>query len=615
MWPPVLQATASLIKLLNRVNNLSTEIDDKRIGENETVNTGKAEPTRVPVREMLKILRPQRRILILAGVLGLVASLIALVQPLLVQRLVDGVDSGGLSSVVYAGVAVLIVAVLAEALIGAFQSWLLGRAGENFVSALRESVVRRVFRLPMSAYGRYRSGDLLSRITADTAAVRSALSNSLIEMSSGVVTLVGALIIMLILEPMLTFVTVGCVVVAGFLVAAVSVRVMVASIAAQRKLGELGAGVERALRNPKTVKLNQAEGIEEQRAASSIDEVRKYGYSLAKYEALIQPITSIAIQGAMVIVISLGGLRVSQGQMTIGDLMAFILYLVYIAIPVGAIFMSVTEIQAGRAALYRVVEVTNEEIETVEGDISQGEPSIEFNDVSFSYPTGQQVLHGASFRCPAHRVTAIVGPSGSGKSTTLGLMAGLYSATSGTVHISNQDVLTVSRESLRSRVAYVEQEFPVLSGTLRENLTYGARAPISDSTLGAIVADVRLDDVAETPDGVLGTDVGESGSKLSGGQRQRLALARAVLRNPDVLLLDEITSQVDALNEESMVDLVYKMAKSKTIVLVAHRLSTVRQADQVILLDEGQVVDHGTHDELLARCSLYRHMVQTQSLE
>ncbi|WP_162872813.1 ABC transporter ATP-binding protein [Austwickia chelonae] len=569
---------------------------------------------KVPLRDLLALVRPEQRGLALAIALGFVSSGIALAQPLLVRRLVDGFTASNSQDSTRVATLLLVAAMLVEALLGAWQSWVLGRAGENFVSGLRTRMVQRIFRLPMSGYARYRTGDLLSRVAADTSAVRSALSTSLVELSSGTILLIGALVVMMSLTPLLTLVTVVCVAGAGLVVGVLSIHVMAASYGAQRTLGQLNAGLERALRNPRTVKLNQAEDFEETIATSAIDEVRRRGYAMARLEALLQPVTSIAVQGAMVAVITLGGLRVADGRMTLGTLTAFVLYLLYIAVPITSVFMAVTDIQAGRASLHRSMEILSEEVEPIGGRTCVGPATVEFDEVSFSYPDGRRVLDEVHFQCAERGVTAVVGPSGGGKSTVLALVAGLYTATGGTVRVGGQDVRELSMKSLRSRIAYVEQESPVLAGTLRENLTYGLAEPPKDSTILRVMDLVELEDLTRSPGSLLDLAIGESGANLSGGQRQRVALARGLLRAPDILLLDEVTSQVDALNEESILRTVDELARSRSVVLVAHRLSTVRRADQVIVLEAGQVVDKGTHDELLSRCPLYQHMVSTQML-
>ncbi|MFJ1731188.1 ABC transporter ATP-binding protein [Streptomyces sp. NPDC088254] len=592
------------------------------MGKEPTDASGRPEASleKVPLRTLLAHARPQAPALVAAAVLSGLAAVLALVQPLVVKRVFSDLSA---SRPVTTMVLIVVVLFLAEALLGAAQSYLLGRIGEGIVLNLRTTLVARLLRWPLSTHERHRAGDLISRVSTDTTSVRGALASSLTDILAGVLTFVGSLALMLVLDPLMLGLTLACLLVAVLAVFAVSLRLMGATLQAQRSVGRLSAGLERALRSIRTVKLSTAEQREEERLCGDVRDAYRAGIRQAKLEALIHPVTSVAVQGALVLVLGIGGARVARGTMELGELIAFLLYLLYLAVPMGTLFTSITDLQAGRAALARVEEVMREPLEA---DPPNGAPSpaeggsadvsaVSVRAVRFGYPSrsGVPALEELDFEVPEFSRTALVGPSGAGKSTVLSLIGRLYDPAAGSVRLFGRDIGDMPLNELRGMIGHVEQESPVLAGTLRSNLVY-ARPDASDEQLADVLRKTNLTDFVDSlPEG-LETDVGDGGVLLSGGQRQRVAIARMLLKEPRVLLLDEVTSQMDAENEHLLQQTLREAARVCTVLVVAHRLSTVRDADQILVMDGGRVRARGTHASLLRDDELYAHLARTQFL-
>jgi len=539
-----------------------------------------------------------------------------LAQPLLVGAVLKAVRTGG--SV--AQPAALLVALFAlDATFSGLQGYLMGRTGEGVVFGVRRALVGRLLRMTVPEHDRRRTGDLLSRVGTDTTLLKAALSQSLTSIVVGVVVFVGALVLMALIDPLLLAVALACIAVAAAVVLFVATRVREATEEAQERVGTLGAALERALRAIRTVKISHAEDREEEAISGEARAAYESGVRAAAYEALIGPATNVALQGSFVLVLGVGGARLASGSLALEDLVAFLLYLLYLVGPLVMVFASFTELQQGLAAMGRIREVLEFPVEANPSGVvpesgAPAAPVARLEQVRFGYGPGRPVLEGVSFEIPGPGLTALVGPSGAGKSTVFALISRFYDADSGSVRVGGTDVRHLPLGELRARVAYVEQDAPVLAGTVRQNLLY-ANPDASDDELEGVLDLANLRAFAEKlPDG-LDTEVGDGGTLLSGGERQRIALARMLLRRPRLLLLDEVTSQLDAGNEQALKETVREVAMRCAVVVIAHRLSTVIGADRILLLDGGRVSAEGTHEELLENSPLYKKLVETQMIK
>lgn len=575
----------------------------------------------VPISELLRIARPHAPALVIATALSMVAAGVALVQPVLVKKVMEEMGRGAPVAVPVAGI---VAVFMTEALLGAVNGYLRGRIGESIVAGLRTTMVGRLLRWPMRSHEAHSPGDLISRVGSDTGQVRAALGGSLTEIVSGMVTLVGALVVMAVLDPLMLSMTLACLLVALVAVAVVSVRIMGATVQAQRAVGRLSSGLERVLRTVRTVKLSVAEEREERELTDSVRSSYSAGLRQARLEALVEPVSSIAVQCALILVVGIGGVRVSQGTMELGTLVAFLMYVFYLAVPATTLFMSVTDLQAGRAAMARIRHIlaqpsegqsaTVEDIRAMTGTgIEDALPLVaELCGVEFGYPARPlpKALDGVSFSVPQRAKVAVVGPSGAGKSTVLSLLARLYEPDAGIVRFLGRSIEDYPLNDVRSRIGLVEQEAPVMAGTLRSNLTY-ACPDATEEQIQSALAKTNLTGFVKGLPGGLDTQVGDGGALLSGGQRQRLAIARMLMKEPALLLLDEATSQMDGENERLLIATLDKAAQDCAVVVIAHRLSTVRNADQIVVMEEGRVRAVGSHDSLVRSDELYMRLARS----
>ncbi len=565
------------------------------------------------LRDLLPYLRDHRGSLGLIAVLTAVGSGLALAQPLLVRRALTAVqDSAGVSG----PVALLVAVVLASALLGGVERYLLQRTAEGVVLTARTGLATHLLRLPVAEFDRRRTGDLLSRVGADTTLLRAVVTRGLFEAVSGVVVVVGAAVAMALLDPLLLAVTLAATAVGVGLVVSASRRVRALSEQAQARVGDMTAAVERALSAVRTVRASGAEERETAVVVAGATAAYEAGVRAARLEALVSPATTLATQGSFLLVLAVGGARVASGDLEVGDLVAFVLYLFLLVIPLGQALQAYTTLQTGLGALQRIEEVRRLPTESSAGVVPTVDPAaplLSLRDVSFSYDDGTAVLDGVSFDVPRGTRTALVGPSGAGKSTVLALVERFYDCSDGALLLGGTDVRDWPREALRAQLGYVEQEAPALAGTLRDNLLLAAPAAQQED-LDRVVDAVRLRDLVDRAPRGLDSEVGDAGVLLSGGERQRLAIARALLRAPALLLLDEPTSNLDARNEAALRVAVDAVAQDRTLLVVAHRLSTVVDADQIVVMEHGRVVAVGRHAELVETSPLYRELASEQLL-
>ncbi|WP_210480495.1 ABC transporter ATP-binding protein [Naasia sp. SYSU D00948] len=597
---------------------------------------------RASLRELLPYVFEHRTVLVVVLILGVLGSAAALAQPVLVSSVISVVQAGEpLGGLVW----LLVVLVVLSGLLGGYQHYLLQRTGEGVVLSSRKRLIARLLRLPIGEFDTRRVGDLVSRVGSDTTLLRAVLTQGVVESVGGTITFVGALIAMAILDPVLLLLTLLVVAVAIVTVVTLSARIRPAVLEGQKKVGDLAAAVERAISAIRTVR---AAGATEREVAAITAEAEgawRQGIRVARISALIVPIASVAMQVAFLVVLGVGGYRVASGALSVANLVAFILFLFMMIMPLGQFFGAVNAVNQALGALGRIQEVLSLPTET-ERDreiapiavivgaaneaVHPGAPAIELADVRFGYvtladqervdaPQGgpeivrQPVLHGVSFAVPRGSRTAIVGPSGAGKSTILSLIERFYDPDSGVIRLGGVDIRGLRREALRAQIGYVEQDAPVLAGSLRDNLLLAAPEATEEQCVD-VLRRVNLAEVLERDPAGLDAQVGEDGIMLSGGERQRLAIARTLLAAPPILLLDESTSSLDGVNEQRMREAIDAVAENRTLIVIAHRLSTVVDSDQIVVLDHGRVVGAGTHSDLVRTVPVYRELAKHQLL-
>ena len=608
---------------------------------------------RATFRQLLPFLMEHKRVLSVVIALSMAGALTTLAQPLVVSQVITVVEAAEpLGNLVW----ILVGLVVASATLSGFRHYLLQRTGEGVVLSSRKLLVRRMLNLPISEFDQRRTGDLVSRVGSDTTLLRAVLTQGLVEAVGGTLTFLGAVIAMLYLDPILFSLTAIVVAVAVTTVVTLSRRIRVASRKAQDKVGDLTASVERAISAVRTVRAANATEREIVGVEKDAEGAWRLGLDVAKVSALVVPISGIALQVAFLVVLGVGGYRVASGALPIADLVAFILFLFMMIMPLGQAFGAISSVNQALGALGRIQEIISLPSETdndrvhvseAQAPAPRGKTAVEFSKVGFSYPqsahkteaeklvaetlgehevealttgeiaalrpTRDRVLDKVSFKVPLGSKTAIVGPSGAGKSSVLSLMERFYDPQSGSISVFGTPVIDLERGQLRSYFGYVEQDAPVLAGTIRDNLLIGAPGA-TEEQLRDVLESVNLTEILDRDARGLDAEVGEAGVLLSGGERQRLAIARALLQAPPILLMDESTSSLDGPNEVLMKHAIDRVAQDRTVIVIAHRLATVVDSDQIIVLNQGTVEAIGTHDELLLSSALYKDLAEHQLL-
>ena len=611
---------------------------------------------RAKFSDLFPFLLEHKKVLGVVIALSTVGAIATLAQPLVVSQVITAVGEGQpLGTLVYA----LVALVVASALLSGVRHYLLQRTGEGVVLSSRKKLVRRLLNLPIQEFDQRRTGDLVSRVGSDTTLLRAVLTQGFVEAIGGVLTFVGAVVAMIWLDSLLFALTALVVAVAVTTVVSLSRRIRVASRKAQERVGDLAASVERVISAVRTVRATNATEREIAAVDKDAEEAWKMGIAVARISALVVPISGIALQVAFLVVLGVGGFRVASGALDIANLVAFILFLFMMIMPLGQAFGAINSVNQALGAMGRIQEIIDLPSETendapnesLSAGTPKSAPAVVFDSVSFKYPDqahkteaeklvaetigedalnqlsreprtkeipisntdSRLVLDGVSFSIPQGSRTALVGPSGAGKSTVLSLLERFYDPVEGSIHLMGKDITTISREELRSFLGYVEQDAPVLAGSLKDNLLLGS-PNAGDDDCREVLARVNLSEVVDRDPRGLDAPVGEAGVMLSGGERQRLAIARALLASPPILLLDESTSSLDGTNEQLMRDAIDQVATHRTLIVIAHRLSTVVDSDQIIVMDHGRVVGIGTHSELVKSTPLYKELAKHQLL-
>ena len=594
------------------------------------------EENRAKFGQLWPYMAPFKRSLWLAAALSVVSAAFSLGQPLLVGQVITAVqkqqDMLGL-------ILLLVLFIALSAVVGGFQYYILTRTGEGVVLTARKRLASRLLRLPIHEYDQRRTGDLVSRVSSDTTLLRAVLTQGLVDAIGGVLMFVGAIIAMAFIDPVLLAATLAVIVVAIAAIVVVASRIRAATTAAQARVGAMAAAVERALGAIRTIRASRAEARETAEIDANAQSAYLQGVKIARISSAISPIAGIAMNGSFIVVLGLGGWRVASGATSISNLVSFILLLFLLIRPLGSAFGAYSSVQTALGALARIQEVlditTEDELPQV-GALSArtaiNDIALEFVGVDFEYaapaespqvegsadeavhvPVAASVLKNVNFKIARGSRVAIVGPSGAGKSTILSLIERFYEPTAGEIRLDGQPITSITREDLRAQLGYVEQDAPVLAGTIRANLLLGTPGA-TDSQLVDVLEAVNLTEVLERDPRGLDAEVGENGVMLSGGERQRMAIARTLLTANPILLLDESTAALDGLNEQRMREAIDAVAKQRTLIVIAHRLSTVVDSDQIIVLESGSIVGVGTHSELVKSTPLYRELAKHQLL-
>ena len=560
--------------------------------------------------------------LVVAVVLSLIGAVVSLAQPLVVGQVITAVQNG---EDVGQLALILVLVIFGAGIASGFMYYVLAKAGEGVVLSARNKLAVRLLKLPILEYDLRRTGDLVSRVGSDTTLLRAVLTQGLIDAAGGVLIFVGAIIAMAFIDPFLLLLTLAMISVAVASIVVSARQIRSATTKAQQRVGDMAASVERALSAVRTIRAARAESRETEGISKDANEAYVQGVKIAKINALISPIAGVASNAAFIVVLGVGGYRVAAGETSVANLVTFILLMFLMIRPLGQAFGAYSSVMSALGALARIEEILQLPLEETAKESAQTtkpkktQNAIEFKKVSFAYPAaeahrdGKLVLDSVSFKIKTGDRVALVGPSGAGKSTVFSLIERFYEPTSGEILLDGIPVRELARDTLRAQIGYVEQDAPVLAGSLRENLLIGS-PNATDKELKFVLGEVNLTGVLKRDKRGLDAEVGEAGIMLSGGERQRLAIARTLLAAPPILILDEATSALDGLNEQHMREAIDAVAQGRTMVVIAHRLSTVVDSDLIIVLDQGKVVGSGTHSQLVKSTPLYKQLAKHQLL-
>lgn len=549
-----------------------------------------------------------------AGLAGfLVTTLVSLAIPLLTRNLVDGFSAASLSAPLIAAVA---VAFLLEAVISGVSSYLLSYSGQKVVADLRVRMWRQLLRLPVSHFDSETSGGTVSRVVNDTGIVRELISDHVPKFVGGIISIIGAVTLLLIMDWKMTLIMLISVPVTVLIMIPLGKKMAKISRGMQDETAAFSGSIQQTISEIRLMKASNAEADEEKKGFGGIDRLLKFGLREAKINSLIGPLMNLVIMTVIVSIIVYGGIRVADGSMSTGTLVAFLLYLFQIVVPVTSFALFFTQLQKAKGATERIIHILGLEPEpgqTGKPAVIAGKPIVADN-VSFSYNTGEQVLHNVGFTAKPGEMIAFAGPSGGGKSTLFALLERFYEPDSGEIRVGDTSIADISMEEWRRHIGYVAQDSAMMSGTIRDNLLYGmdSTGRPDDQKLW-LAAEMAYADgfIREFPDG-LDTEIGERGIKLSGGQRQRIAIARAFLRDPLILMMDEATASLDSHSEAMVQEALVRLMAGRTTFAIAHRLSTIVGADKIVFIEGGRVTGIGSHTELIKNHPVYREYAEQQ---
>ncbi|MBH5316226.1 ABC transporter ATP-binding protein [Paenibacillus sp. GSMTC-2017] len=554
--------------------------------------------------------KPPKLLLLTALLLSLLSTVAYLMVPIMTKELVNGFSADSLKS---SQIVLMASAVFIQAITQSLSVYMFSYSGNKVVSSIRDSLWRKILKLRISYFDNNASGDVISRITNDTAVVRGLVAEHFSNFITGIVSLIGSLIIMFYMNWQMTLVIIGVFLISALLMVPLGRAMYTISKGMQDETASFTSILSRVVSDVRLVKASGAEAEEYNRGSIGINKLFRFGLKEARIQAIISPVISLIILLILVGIIGFGGAQIASGAMTAGELVAFILYLFQIIFPVMSISQFFTQYQKALGATESLAAIMQSEEEPEDGTSTiQSGKTIQLKNVSFTYKADQPILENLELTIESGKATAIVGPSGGGKTTLFSLLERFYLPSSGSIHYGNENIEQFTLRAWREQIGYVSQESPIIAGSIRDNITYGLERIISDEEL-AQAAEMAYADgfIRELPD-AYDTEVGERGIKLSGGQRQRIAIARALLRNPNILMLDEATSNLDSSSEEIVQQALHNLMAGRTTIIIAHRLATVVDAHKIVFIEKGRITGTGTHEQLYETHLMYRKFADQQ---
>ena len=570
------------------------------------------------LKKLWRISNPPIFKLIVALGFSLINTGVALITPLYIKDLMDQLSKEFSFKLLVPIILLFSIEIIATAI----SIYLLSFISQKMVKNLRGRTMEQLIFLPMNYHKKHKSGETVSRITNDTSYITFIFSSGITELISNALLFIGSIIILFTLDVPMTLVLLMSIPITVFIILPMGNRMNKLSFEHQEKLSTLTADLTEILSEISLIKSHTNEHETLNKSKKIIHDLFSISMKKSKVEAIFSPLISTAISAIFMAVIVFGSYRIGQGFISSGELVAFIIYLFQIVLPITSVAKFFTDYQSAKGASTRIFEIlatkTESEKNTLDSDQLDFKEAMNQDlnlvDVSFSYDN-KSIFNNLNLTIPANKTTAIVGSSGAGKSTLLSLIERFYDTTEGDILLGNQVASKIDLYKWRSLFSYVSQEFPIISGSVRDNITYGFKEPYSDEDIVLAAQQANAHEfILQMQDGY-DTLIGERGSNLSGGQRQRIALARAFMSNSPFILLDEVTANLDNDSEEKIKESLKALFTQRTSIIVAHRLSTIKDADQIVVMEQGSIVGIGTHKELSKTNAYYKKLIKSNSLE
>lgn len=563
---------------------------------------------------LLNQLDLKKSLFVMGLTFSLVTSAANLVLPLLTR---DLVDTSKWDKFNYHSMVIIIVIFVVQLVLGTLGGYILRYFGESVVKSLREKLWNHLLSLPISYFDENKAGESSSRLVNDTGVIKDLIASQFPNFITGAIQLFFSLIILFVMDwqmALLMFTIVPIVVLVLLPVGRIMARL---GRKLQSATAEFNGDVSEKLSEVRLIKASNGENFEQKHGQRMIQKIFKIGVVDARVEAILQPIMTTLMMAAFAGILAFGLIRVGQGSLSSGSLVAFLLYLFNVIAPVAnfATFFSQIQKALGSTERIQAILAIKPEKDKASPKTDLANKTLTAENLSFSYEPGEPVLESVSFTSKPNSVIAFAGPSGGGKSTIFALIERFYQPDSGKIMIDEQNIAEIDLENWRSQIGYVSQNSAIFSGTIRDNLTYGLPGSLSDAELWRGLALAYADKFVKDFPKQMDTEIGERGIKLSGGQKQRLAIARAFLRDPKILMLDEATASLDSESESKVQQALDKLMVNRTTLVIAHRLATIVNADQIYFIEHGQVTGHGTHHELMKTHPLYARYVNEQMVD